>query len=525
MPKLLAVLLAVVLPFAAPAESAMHAGELAHALDRLGTTPRVLYVAAHPDDENTRLLAWLANQRHVQAAYLSLTRGGGGQNLIGTEQGELLDVVRTEELLAARGLDGALQRFSRMRDFGFSKSPEETLAIWGHDEALADVVRVIRAFQPDLIVTRFDEVSRPNHGHHVASAILAREAFAAAADPAAFPEQLREGLQPWAAARLLHNESHWRGPPPADALPLDVGAFDPRLGMGYGELAALSRSQHKSQGFGAAGERGQLLEHFSHVAGSRPEKDILEGIEPGWARFGAAGKKVAQAIDAARAALGVGATIALRHVERNDTELAALGRRLSAELQGAPNVHVYWSPPGGGSFGWHCDPEEVFLLQVRGRKRYRFRANTRHPWPLAKAMGAAGSAANERGPIESCVLEAGGWLYLPAGWWHETQAESESLAISVGLLAPSPIDLVEHLLAELARDPRWRARMPAPGLALPGTDQEKLDAWREILAAMAGELAERLRDDRLPQRYLLRHAVAPRPLGPAGAGSRRSEAR
>src|SRR5690606_40732328 len=122
----------------------------------------------------------------------SLTRGGGGQNLIGTEQGELLDVVRTEELLAARRIDGAVQRFSRMRDFGFSKSPEETLAIWGHDEALGDVVRVIRTFQPDVIVTRFDEVSRPNHGHHVASAILAREAFAAAADPAAFPEQLRE---------------------------------------------------------------------------------------------------------------------------------------------------------------------------------------------------------------------------------------------------------------------------------------------------------------------------------------------
>lgn len=303
MQKLLATLLALVLPAAALAESAMHAGELAHALDRLGSTTRVLYVAAHPDDENTRLLAWLANGGHVRAAYLSLTRGGGGQNLIGTEQGELLDVVRTEELLAARRIDGAEQRFSRMRDFGFSKSPEETLAIWGHDEALADVVRVIRAFQPDVIVTRFDEVSRPNHGHHVASAILAREAFAAAADPQAFPEQIREGLQPWAATRLLHNESHWRGPPPADALPLDLGDFDPRLGMGYGELAALSRSQHKSQGFGAAGERGSLLEHFSHVAGIRPEKDILEGIEPGWARFGAAGKRVDEAVAAARAAL------------------------------------------------------------------------------------------------------------------------------------------------------------------------------------------------------------------------------
>ena len=284
-------------------ELPMNAGMLAHALDRLANTGRVLYVAAHPDDENTRLLAYLANDRHVTAAYLSVTRGGGGQNLIGTEQGELLDVVRTEELLSARALDGAEQRFTRMRDFGYSKTAAETLAIWDHEQALADVVRVIRTFQPDVIVARFDE-EPPNHGHHTASAILAREAFGAAADATRFPEQLRDGVEPWKAERLVRNVPTWReGPPPADALVLDVGTYDPRLGLGYADLAARSRSQHKSQGFGVAGERGPIIERFVSVAGSVPTTDILDGIELGWGRFGTAGAPVTRALDAARAGL------------------------------------------------------------------------------------------------------------------------------------------------------------------------------------------------------------------------------
>ena len=273
---------------AAAEEGPMHAGALAHAVDRLGTTARVLYVAAHPDDENTKLLAWLAGAKHLAVAYLSMTRGGGGQNLVGTEQGVLLDVLRTEELLAARALDGAEQRFTRMRDFGYSKAASETFAQWGHEEALADVVWAIRTFQPDVIVARFSE-QPPNHGHHTASAILAREAFEAAADPARFPDQLARGARPWKADRLLLNVPSWPGapPPPAGALELDVGAYDPRLGLGFGELAAQSRSQHKSQGFGVPGERGRLLERFVPVAGTRPEKDLLEGIELGWGRFGA----------------------------------------------------------------------------------------------------------------------------------------------------------------------------------------------------------------------------------------------
>jgi LmbE family N-acetylglucosaminyl deacetylase len=295
-----------VLTLALPAraqEVPMDAARLAHALDRLSSTARVLYVAAHPDDENTRLLAFLANARHVNATYLSMTRGGGGQNLIGREQDSLLDVLRTQELLAARRLDGARQRFTRMRDFGYSKSAAETLAIWGHDEALSDVVRAIRTLQPDVIVTRFDELP-PNHGHHTASAILAREAFSAAADPKQFPEQLAAGLTVWQAKRILHNWPIWRNEePPAGAITLDVGSYDVRLGLSYGELAARSRSQHKSQGFGAAGERGPLLERFVHTAGVPATNDLLDGVELGWARFGAPGNAFAAALKTARSQL------------------------------------------------------------------------------------------------------------------------------------------------------------------------------------------------------------------------------
>ncbi len=284
-------------------EPAMHAGKLATELDRLANTGRVLYLAAHPDDENTRLLAYLANGRHVGVTYLAMTRGGGGQNLIGNEKAELLDVIRTEELLAARRLDGASQRFTRMRDFGYSKSADETLRIWGQQEALSDVVWVIRSVRPDVIISRFGE-EPPNHGHHTASAILAREAFSAAADPERFPQHRELGREPWQADRLLRNVSHWReNPPPPNAIAIEVGDYDPRLGLGYGELAALSRSQHRSQGFGVAGERGSIVERFVHVAGTQVDADILEGLDLTWARFGPVGAEFAAAVDEARGVL------------------------------------------------------------------------------------------------------------------------------------------------------------------------------------------------------------------------------
>ncbi len=276
-----------------------HAGELAAGIRRLGVTGSVLYVAAHPDDENTRFLAWLAGGRGLRAGYLSMTRGDGGQNLIGTEQDELLGLIRTQELLAARRIDGAEQMFTRARDFGYSKSADETLRIWGHDEVLADVVLAIRRFRPEVIVTRFT-TKPPNHGHHTASALLAEEAFAAAADPTRFPEQLQT-LQPWKADRLLNNVSTWNLKPDADMsayLKVDVGGYDPLLGRSWGEIAAESRSQHKSQGFGVPAERGTLLEYFAPIAGTRPKADLFEGLDFTWKRWSGT-EKVVQAIEAA----------------------------------------------------------------------------------------------------------------------------------------------------------------------------------------------------------------------------------
>lgn len=313
-------------------EVVMDAARLAHALDRLSNTGRVLYVAAHPDDENTRLLAYLTNARHVNATYLSMTRGGGGQNLIGREQDALLDSLRTQELLAARQLDGAQQRFTRMRDFGYSKSAAETLSIWGHEEALADVVFALRSFQPDVVVTRFDE-QPPNHGHHSASALLAREAFSAAADRTRFPDQLARGLSVWQPKRLVYNLPTWRDiPTPPNALQMDIGGYDPRLGLSYGELSARSRSQHKSQGFGAAAERGALLERFVPVAGEPARADLLDGVELSWQRYGARGRAVSDALAQARKALH------RDHPERAVTGLLAARRALAALPQTDPRV-------------------------------------------------------------------------------------------------------------------------------------------------------------------------------------------
>jgi len=260
------------------------AGALLTGIDRLEGVGSVLYVAAHPDDENTRLIHWLVRDRGLRTAYLSMTRGGGGQNLIGAEQGERLSVVRTGELLAARAIDGGEQYFTRMRDFGYSKSPEETLRLWGHDEALEDVVRVIRTFRPDVVVTRFS-AEGGGHGHHTASAQLAAEAFRRAADPTFAVD----GLPAWRARRLLRNESTWRRDPddpiPEDWIPVDVGTYDPRAGASAPEVAALARSQHKSQGFGAAPRVGPVLEYFTVTDGEPVQGDPFGGWDLSWARF------------------------------------------------------------------------------------------------------------------------------------------------------------------------------------------------------------------------------------------------
>jgi len=272
-----------------------NAAAIAAGLRKLGVVGSVLYVAAHPDDENTALLAELANGAHLRTAYLSVTRGDGGQNLIGSEQGPALGLIRTQELLAARRLDGAEQFFTRARDFGYSKSPEETLRIWGKDAVLADMVWVIRRFRPDVIVTRFSPLPSDTHGHHTASAMLAVEAFHAAADPRFHPEQLGAGVTPWQARRLYWNRSSFFIKPGDDLsgnAKLDVNAYDPLLGLSYGELAADSRSMHKSQGFGVARSRAPILEYFKPLADdgtpaarAKAAEGLFDGLDTGWGRL------------------------------------------------------------------------------------------------------------------------------------------------------------------------------------------------------------------------------------------------
>ena len=255
-------------------------------LERLNVLGSALYFAAHPDDENTKLISYLASERKVRTAYFSLTRGDGGQNLIGTEQGIELGLIRTQELLQARKIDAGEQYFSSAFDFGFSKTYDETFRFWKKQEILEQAVWIIRKLQPDIIITRFPPDERGGHGHHQASAIIAQEAYIAAADPNMFPEQLNE-LKPWQAERLLWNTASFMRLHGDDSnrLRIDIGQYNPLLGKSHGELAAISRSQHKSQGFGTASTNGVSLETFENVLGSKATDDLFDHIDLSWNRI------------------------------------------------------------------------------------------------------------------------------------------------------------------------------------------------------------------------------------------------
>jgi LmbE family N-acetylglucosaminyl deacetylase len=263
------------------------ASEILLRMKKLNVLGSVLYIAAHPDDENTRLLAWLSKDKLYRTGYLSLTRGDGGQNLIGDEQGIELGLIRTEELLAARQIDGAEQFFARAYDFGFSKTTTEALTLWDEQKMLSDVVWIIRKFQPDIIITRFPEDKRAGHGQHSASSVLARLAFSAAADPKQFPEQFRFGVQPWQATRLFWNTYRFGSfnTTSEDQLKIEVGGFNPLIGKSYGEIAADSRSQHRSQGFGATHTRGSQLEYFMLTAGEKTDSSLMQHINCTWSRI------------------------------------------------------------------------------------------------------------------------------------------------------------------------------------------------------------------------------------------------
>lgn len=272
-----------------------NSAEIHAAIKKLQVLASALYVAAHPDDENTRLIAYLANEAKANTAYLSLTRGDGGQNLIGAEMAELLGVIRTNELLAARKIDGGQQMFSRANDFGYSKHPDETLRIWNKNEVLGDVVWAIRKFQPDVIINRFDHrTAGRTHGHHTSSALLSVEAFDRAADKSAYPEQLQY-VKPWHPRRLYFNTSWFFYGSPAlfdkadksfmDSL--DAGVYYPLLGKSNTEIAAEARSMHKCQGFGSVGTRGTDWEYIELIKGDKPvsNANIFEGIDITWTRL------------------------------------------------------------------------------------------------------------------------------------------------------------------------------------------------------------------------------------------------
>lgn len=269
--------------------------EIYSEIEKLNFLGSVLYVAAHPDDENTRLISYFSNELDARTAYLSLTRGDGGQNLIGPQLRELLGVIRTQELLAARKIDGGEQFFTRANDFGYSKNPEETLSIWNEEEVLKDVVRAIRSFKPDVIINRFDANSAgETHGHHTSSAILSSRAFDLGGKSSAYPQQAEE-LGTWQPKKLFFNTSPWfygsqeefDAADKSHFLTFDTGVYFPLKGLSNTEIASLSRSQHQSQGFGSTGTRGSAAEYIELLKGDHPKNnnDVFHGINTTWSRL------------------------------------------------------------------------------------------------------------------------------------------------------------------------------------------------------------------------------------------------
>ena len=269
-------------------------GQIYEELQKFNFLGSVLYVAAHPDDENTRLISFLSNGLHARTAYLSLTRGDGGQNLIGTEIRELLGVLRSQELQMARATDGGQQFFTRANDFGYSKHPDETLRIWDKEKVFDDIIRAIRTFKPDIIINRFDHrTPGRTHGHHTSSAMLSVEAFDKSNDPYVYPYQL-EHLSPWQVRRQFFNTSWWfygsrekfAEADKTNLVSVDVGGFYPTLGISNNEISGLARSKHRSQGFGSSGSRGSYQEYLELINGDLPvnKENIFDGINTTWTR-------------------------------------------------------------------------------------------------------------------------------------------------------------------------------------------------------------------------------------------------
>ncbi|HWJ15841.1 MAG TPA: PIG-L family deacetylase [Gemmatimonadaceae bacterium] len=347
------ILLAGSLLIAAPRLRAQERGAVAldAALSGLGTTARVLVIGAHPDDEDTQLIAYLARARHVETAYLSLTRGDGGQNLIGNQLGEVLGMIRTQELLAARRIDGGRQYFTRAFDFGFSKTLDETLEHWPKDSILLDMVAIVRAFRPHAIIAVWTGTSADGHGHHQFAGVTAREVYDAAADSVRFPASRVGGLRPWATPKFYRGR--YRA---TSTLSFNVGEYDPVAGRSYSEIASISRSQHRSQGQGELAERGARIDgvrlEASRVSDpAAPERGMFDGLDTTWNRFNSV-----RLPDSARTALdslaaqeaSVRRARDLEHPSRMVAPLAAYVRLLSRAMSGvrcAPLTNVQSREP------------------------------------------------------------------------------------------------------------------------------------------------------------------------------------
>jgi LmbE family N-acetylglucosaminyl deacetylase len=310
--------------FTAATNAQKNSAEIAAEIKSLKTIGSVMYIAAHPDDENNSFLPYLTKERNYRTAYLSLTRGDGGQNLIGKEQGIELGMIRSHELLAARRIDGAEQYFSTAYEFGFSKSSDEALQIWDHEKVLSDAVWVIRKFQPDIIITRFPRDARAGHGHHSASAIIANEAFVAAADPTKFPEQFKYGVKVWQAKRILWNTFNFGSVNTTNEnqLKLEVGGYNPIIGKSYGEIGAEARTMHKSQGEGRPRRRGTSYEYFELTGGEPAKADIMDGVNTNWSRLGDV--SIDKSIDA------IDESYDLMHPEKSVPALVSLYQKVKA---------------------------------------------------------------------------------------------------------------------------------------------------------------------------------------------------
>jgi len=296
------------LPCAAQKPVKLTPSEIYHKVEKLNTLASALYIAAHPDDENTRLISYLSNKEHAETAYLSLTRGNGGQNLISNELGAVLGIIRTQELLNARKIDGGKQFFSTANDFGFSKRPNEAYEKWEKEKILEQIVYTIRELQPDIIVNRFDHRTEGNtHGHHTASAQLSELAYKDAAKKDRFTKQLKN-LKPFQSNRLFFNASWWffggkeqfAKADKSKYIPLEIGTFYPELGKSNQEIASLSRSQHQSQGFGDMATRGSDIDYLELIYGkplTGNQQNLFEGIDTSWNRI-ENGKAIGEKIDA-----------------------------------------------------------------------------------------------------------------------------------------------------------------------------------------------------------------------------------